>query len=465
MKPNIILNGYSRSRHQIVTTYSIKNLKFHTSRWYNDVDLLELEAKFGRPLMEKIYFQMMAFGMMKFGSLLAQTIDFGEFSQFCTKSFCDLWTAFFRHSWGDWRYVNNQPHYQGPEFLCQPRSGLENPITLALNPTEILFGNGGGKDSLSAMQLLKMGDIPFSTLVYSHSRYGPSEHQHNLNMSLSKQFNPVQSHKIWVYDDFVDSPILELYPELNTKSIKVCEVINFIMDSLPVILFHGYQHLVVANERSADTENLEWKKTGEKINHQWGKSLDAEVLIDEYIRREFFANFSYFSLIKPLYDPVIFGLCSENLPAVLNTHSCNVQKPWCRQCPKCAYVWANYMAYFPEDLVNSIFKINLFDVEENLLFFRQLLGLEQHRPFECVGEIDETRLAFELCRLKGITGKAMDLFVNNVHNFEIQKVADKYLMVEQNHCHIPIRFQNRVLPHMHTIAESLRQMIYLNQKG
>ena len=40
---------------------------------------------------------------------------------------------------------------------------------------------------------------------------------------------------------------------------------------------------------------------------------------------------------------------------------------------------------------------NLLELPENQLSFRQLLGLEAHTPFECVGGVPEARLAFELC--------------------------------------------------------------------
>lgn len=40
------------------------------------------------------------------------------------------------------------------------------------------------------------------------------------------------------------------------------------------------------------------------------------------------------------------------------------------------------MAYLDVDLVNEIFKVNLFDLPENQLWFKQMLGLAEHTPFE-----------------------------------------------------------------------------------
>lgn len=49
--------------------------------------------------------------------------------------------------------------------------------------------------------------------------------------------------------------------------------------ALPVALAHGYPTLVLAHERSANAGNLIWPATGEEVNHQWGKSLEAERLL------------------------------------------------------------------------------------------------------------------------------------------------------------------------------------------
>ena len=39
---------------------------------------------------------------------------------------------------------------------------------------------------------------------------------------------------------------------------------------------------------------------------------------------------------------------------------------------------------------------NLFDVEENQLYFTQMLGLGDQKLFEYIGEVQEAQLAFEL---------------------------------------------------------------------
>ena len=72
--------------------------------------------------------------------------------------------------------------------------------------------------------------------------------------------------------------------------------------ALPLVLCFGYRHLIVAHERSADFGNLVWDRTGEEINHQWGKSLAAERLLSRYVAGELVSSVGYWSLLKPIWN-------------------------------------------------------------------------------------------------------------------------------------------------------------------
>lgn len=94
-------------------------------------------------------------------------------------------------------------------------------------------------------------------------------------------------------------------------------------------------------------------------------------------------------------DTVIFQLLD---PAVVaKTHSCNVAKPWCGVCPKCAYVKLGFRAYVQgqADAARTVHD------PANLPHYRQMLGLEEHTPFECIGETDEVKLMFALLDRQG----------------------------------------------------------------
>ncbi|MFQ5629108.1 MAG: hypothetical protein ACE5I1_10135 [bacterium] len=410
--------------------YSFDDLHFETSYWYGDVDLYRLEEIYGLEFMQKLYFHIMAFEANKLVSLCPQSIDFGLFAEFVTPQFEALWRTIVHKVWAQCRYENDLPFYQGPVFKNKSKKSSVSSIENTLDSVEVLSFCGGGKDSLVAMKLLERGGIDYATFAYSNSVYGPAHQQHQLIYRLLQHGTPANQHQQWVYDSFIDAPVLALHPEVGVKSIAAAETPASIFGALPVVLQHGYRFIALAHERSANVGNLTWDVTGEEVNHQWGKSYQAEVLLNDYIQTELISNFSYFSLLQPIYDVVIFNLLRRDLDAVPDTHSCNLRKPWCCRCPKCAYVWLNYMAYLPVDLVNSVFNVNLFDLEENQGSFRQMLGLAEHTPFECIGQVPETRLAFELCKRKGLPGRAMDLYSTNFPNLDIPPIIDKYLHVE-----------------------------------
>jgi len=43
------------SAHQLVMRFSLDALKFSTIYWYPDIDLLDLEARFGRDFVERLF--------------------------------------------------------------------------------------------------------------------------------------------------------------------------------------------------------------------------------------------------------------------------------------------------------------------------------------------------------------------------------------------------------------------------
>jgi len=459
MKSKLWLAPYTRSKHQLSMVFGINNLRFSTSYWYNDVDLIELEHQFGVDYMEKVYFHIIAFEANKLTSLKPDSFDLGPFKKYHTPEFETLWLTIQRNVWAQWRYENDFPHYAGPRFLTQPTQSVSTALQLAEDNDQVLLFCGGGKDSLVSLKLLERSGISYSSCAYSSSIYGRAAPQHQLIDSLLNTATPQTRHKMWIYEDFLDSPVTELAPEYGITSLTAAETPSSIFASLPIVLQHRYRYIGLGHERSADMPNLIWELTGESVNHQWGKSSEAEQLLNDYLQNQFIANSHYFSLLKPIYDVVIFNLLRLNLDSVPFTHSCNIAKPWCKKCAKCAYVWLNYMAYLPVDLVNQIFQVNLFDIPENQLWFRQMLGLEKHTPFECIGQIHESRLAFELCRRKGLPGKAMQMFINEVKDFDVHAAVNDAVTVNHNYSLMPPAIANKVLPQMTVAAKASKEYL------
>ena len=92
------------------------------------------------------------------------------------------------------------------------------------------------------------------------------------------------------------------------------------------------------------------------------------------------------------------------------TTSCNANwkiagKPgeprWCGTCPKCTFVFALMAAHMKKDAVVNMFEKNIFEDESTIPLFKQLLGKEGFKPFECVGTPEETIEAFKMIAARG----------------------------------------------------------------
>ena len=118
------------------------------------------------------------------------------------------------------------------------------------------------------------------------------------------------------------------------------------------------------------------------------------------------------------------------------------------------------MAYLKTSTVDRIFgERNLADFKANQLSFRQLLGLEEHIPFECVGQIPESRLAFEICRQKGLHGEAFHQCSGQLPELDVENVLQEYLSVDSNNHTIPPRFWETIFPILREASDFARGRI------
>jgi hypothetical protein len=257
-------------------------------------------------------------------------------------------------------------------------------------------------------------------------------------------------------EDFMDSPILELHGELGVSSVLAAETPASVFAALPIALARGYRGLVVAHEASANAANLSWG--AEQINHQWGKSWEAEVLLDEYLRSELLADVRYFSLLQPVHDELVFELLARDADLVPLTHSCNVRKPWCGSCAKCAYVWLQMAAHVPPAIVAATFEDNLGERAENEIWFRELFGLAEHTPFECVGSAREARLALAL--LPRPLGPRLARFAAEVGEADVSALAAPFVQIGERHG-MPPHVAAAVMPQLRDAARTARRRLSL----
>lgn len=445
-----------RGADQIVASCAFDDLRFHVTVWYEDVDLAALAHRFGDEALERIAVHIALFQLNAACSLRPEVIELGRYAKYLTDDLVRLWRTVFHHVWAQWRYEHDLPDYDGPRFVDPIRPTAPAPIRAPAGPAPLLAFCGGGKDSLVALKLLERAGLAFATLGYAHSIYGAAAPQHALLDRVAGATARTRAERQWIIDDLLDAPIARLRPALGVKYILAAETPASVFAAVPLALARGYRGLVVAHEASANSGNLSWN--GEIVNHQWGKGWDAEQLLDGYLGRALVADLRYFSVLQPVHDEVIFELLTRDAPLAPLTHSCNLKKPWCGACAKCAYVWLQFAAHLPPDVVHATFGADLGERPENERWFREMLGLAEHTPFECVGSAPEARLALTLARARGGGGPRLAGYAAAVGPVDVAALAAPLVQVGSQHG-MPAHVAAGVMPQLTAAAASARDRL------
>lgn len=468
MKIILKLVDYTRSKHNITLLYQFHEVTLTTTLWYSTVDFHQLEDEYGQEYMNKLYFHLLLFHGLKILSLKPTHLDLGKFSQYWNPQLKKLWDISVEKCLGEWRYLSGNLDYQGAEIIGEDISSVQVD-TVVISPGEVslLVCNGGGKDSLLIARLLDDKDILFDSFdINYHTAINPEWHlELNEKYLYELQNPPSKIHRQYVQESFFNSPVAKLHGVEGLEISKVKDYESFPLaygafDILPIILQYKYTMLCYGNEKSSEQGQV--KVDNQSINHGWPKTTGCEMICEEYIQREFVENLKIFSLIKPLSDVLVYQLFAEKVRAgdIKNVHSCNQNPPWCKLCAKCAYVYLSYMAYLkPQQLkdVHDIFEQNLLDSPELQVYYRELMGLKAHNAFECVGEIEENKLAFEKCVERGITGKAIDCYLQEAHlePNEYQKLWEKYNTLDLSYQRLPNQLEEIIVNSHQELQKSM----------
>jgi len=334
-----------------------------------------------------------------------------------TQEQAQFWNTVYTKGLGEF-FFRNQIDFRG--LINFPASKDQSPGTNpSPSPTpKLLVPIGGGKDSTVTAELLKKAG--FDVTLFRIGKH-----------PLIEQAAKIAGLPLLTVERHLAPELFKLNAEgaLNGH-VPITAYLSFL--SVVIAELYGFQYIVMSNERSANEGNTEY--LGEQINHQWSKSLECERMFRKYCE-SIGVSVEYFSLLRPLSELSIVKIFST-LPQYFScVTSCNTnwrltaplspvpsptgggvrgggQARWCGNCPKCAFAFAMFAAFLPKKMLQEIFGKNLFDEESLQPFFRQLLGLEGFKPFECVGTPEETKAAFLLAEARGDLNdsKAMQVF-------------------------------------------------------
>ena len=154
----------------------------------------------------------------------------------------------------------------------------------------------------------------------------------------------------------------------------------------------GSRYIALSNESSANEPTD--KESG--VNHQYSKSFEFEKDFREYVAKFITADINYFSFLRPLNEMQIAKLFSGLQKYFQVFKSCNVVSKtdsWCGKCPKCLFTFIILSPFINLAELVNIFGKNMFQDSDLLTSFKELTGINQVKPFECVGTIDEVNLS------------------------------------------------------------------------
>jgi hypothetical protein len=169
----------------------------------------------------------------------------------------------------------------------------------------------------------------------------------------------------------------------------------------------GRGGVVMSNEHSASAANLLWNDL--EVNHQWSKSLAAEILIADALSERLGDQLTVASFLRDRSEVWVAKTFSE-LPQYHHVfRSCNRAfaqarerrlDTWCGECDKCLFINLMLAPFLSRATLVDIFHHEPLSDERRSDQLRVLVGVGvgvgvgvAYKPFECVGDPEESAAA------------------------------------------------------------------------
>lgn len=296
-----------------------------------------------------------------------------------------LLEALYSEGLGEFAFTNGLPALPKPRF---PRSDASIASPPSRQATRILVPVGGGKDSAVAVEMARKSGSDFA--LFSIGDAGPIAR----TAAVADAPHLVARRRL-------DPQIAELNQAgaLNGH-IPITAIVSCV--AILTAALHGFDAVAMANERSASAGNVNWG--GVDVNHQFSKSLRAERLLRTALD-ELEVGVSYFSVLRPASELAITRAFSRMTQYHEAFSSCNTNfrlnglapsRKWCCDCPKCRFVFLVMAPFSDPAHLCDIFGHDMLDDDSQFKGFALLTASGGIKPFECVGEEEESRAAMRM---------------------------------------------------------------------
>jgi UDP-N-acetyl-alpha-D-muramoyl-L-alanyl-L-glutamate epimerase len=352
-----------------------------------------------------------------------------------TEAQAQFWNTVYTKGLGEFFY-KNAIDFRG--LVQFPHTGSKSIFPPAQHKSDrSLVLLGAGKDSIVTSELMKKHDKEYSLLT----------------MNATEVHKEIANHigkPLYDIKRILDKQLFELnvLPGIHNGHVPISTIYAFV--GIFAAALYDFRYIISSNEESANYGNVTY--LGEKINHQWSKSFEFESMLSHYVKTYITPDITYFSLLRPLTEAHIvklfsaykryFGVftsCNKNF-TILSDRSIGW---WCGECPKCAFVFLLLAAFLPKKEVVAILKKNLFSSKNLMATYKELLGVEGIKPFDCVGTPKESLFAFQSILKQG--EYADDFIIKNltstIHALQKKSPSGAVFELSKHHL-IPDKFSH-----------------------
>jgi hypothetical protein len=297
----------------------------------------------------------------------------------------EFFTAIYTKGMAEYAYRNQLPYVL--DLTVEVPGETEPAAPVDNSHGRPLSAVGGGKDSIVTLEILRaagLEPVPFSV---------------NPNPVIEK-VNAASGLDALAARRQLDPRLFELNKAGALNGHIPVTAINSLI-AVATAVWHGLGPVVMSNERSASDPNLIWN--GHEVNHQWSKGVEAEGLLRAAVSAHAGLTEPYFSLLRSLSELHIAQLFARHDAYDDVVTSCNkafkLHDPtarWCGDCPKCRFVFLAMAPAMDRARLTHIFGHDLFADPAQIPGFLELLGIDAHKPFECVGEVEESLVALSM---------------------------------------------------------------------
>lgn len=385
--------GHSFDRQTKTATfeYRVREFKFTESATFAEVN-----ETFDEESLERALF----LAGMIIGTSYYKTFPTQEFE--VTEAHIDQWQASFFNSvyqegMSQFAFENGLKRSDLAIFRATESESGVVPASAQSESTTPLVLQSGGKDSLLLAELLRQKQMMFIPWYVSSTTSHPdvlsdlSEPVTVVTRNLDRE-SLIQAQESGALNGHVPVTYIVL-------SLAVVE--SVLTDKHTVLTAIGHE----GEEPYAMIEDL-------PVRHQWAKIWQSELQFAEYVHRYISPNLDVGSPLRQFSELKIAELFVEQCWSKYSRSfsSCNIgnykqgqdnkKLGWCGECAKCANSFLLFAPFVEPDELTTVFNgENLFEKPSLAETFKGLVNIDGVvKPFECVGETDELRLAYQLAK-------------------------------------------------------------------